>query len=163
MNIKKNKQSFFERLTGSARLEENEEFASFSEKDSDLEKESLNMEKNEDWLEEDDAQLTIDLLQDNEDIIIQSMLAGVKPDDLDVEISQEMITIRGKRKNPNPASNQEDYYCQELYWGPFSRSVLLPQEVDTEKAEASLKDGLLIIKLPKVDKERKQKLKIKSS
>jgi len=155
--MRKNKQSFFERLTGSSNVEENEEKMS-------PEKEILVNAREEDWLEEEeDAQLTIDLLQDHEHIIIQSMLAGVKSDDLDVEMSQEMIIIRGKRKNPHPVSKQDDYYTQELYWGPFSRKILLPQEVDTEKAEASLKDGLLIIKLPKVDKEKKQKLKIKSS
>ncbi|MCR4284201.1 MAG: Hsp20/alpha crystallin family protein [Parcubacteria group bacterium] len=162
--MRKNKQSFFERLTGSATIKEDDEFVSFGEEKKKLEKESLENMNNDEWLEEEEeAQLTIDLLQDHEYIIIQSMLAGVKPEDLDVEISQEMITIRGKRKNPHGGQKQEDYYCQELYWGPFSRSVLLPQEVDTEKSEASLKEGLLIIKLPKVDKERKQKLKIKSS
>jgi len=159
--MKKNKQSFFERLTGSTHAENNENFASFPEEKLDEELDDI---KNEEWLEEEeDAQLTIDLLQDHEHIIIQAMLAGVKPEDLDVEISQEMIIIRGKRKNPHTSQKTEDYYCQELYWGPFSRSVLLPQEVDTEKSEASLKEGLLIIKLPKIDKERKQKIKIKSS
>lgn len=163
--MRKNKQSFFERLTGSTTVEEGEEFVSFTDSTASLEKNTLSTLKNEEWVEEEDeeAQLTIDLLQDHEHIIIQAMLAGVKADDLDVEITQEMITIRGKRKNPHHGQKHEDYYCQELYWGPFSRSVLLPQEVDTEKAEASLKDGLLVIKLPKVDKDKKQKIKIKSS
>lgn len=162
--MKKNKQSFFERLTGSTPVAESEEFVSFTTEKRTLEKDTLYPAKNEEWLEdEEDAQLTIDLLQDHEYIIIQAMLAGVKSDDLDVEISQEMITIKGKRKNPHGGQKTEDYYYQELYWGPFSRSVLLPQEVDTEKSEASLKDGLLVIKLPKIDKEKKQKLKIKSS
>ncbi len=162
--MKKNKRSFFERLTGSSNMKDNDEYSPFEPEKRNLEENISGKIKNDDWMEEEeDAQLTIDLLQDNEYIIIQSMLAGVKPDDLDVEITQEMITIRGKRKNPNPASNQEDYYCQELYWGPFSRSVLLPQEVDSEKSEAVLKDGLLIIKLPKIDKDRKQKLKIRNS
>ncbi|PIR57751.1 MAG: hypothetical protein COU71_02385 [Parcubacteria group bacterium CG10_big_fil_rev_8_21_14_0_10_38_31] len=162
--MKKNKQSFFERLTGSVSVREEDEFVPFMEEKKILEKEVLYPSNDEDWLEdEEDAQLTIDLLQDHEYIIIQSMLAGVKSDDLDVEISQEMITIRGKRKNPHGGQKHEDYYCQELYWGPFSRSVLLPQEVDTEKSEASLKDGLLVIKLPKIDKEKKQKIKIKNS
>jgi len=162
--MKKNKQSFFERLTGSVSVREEDEFVPFMEEKKILEKEVLYPSNDEDWLEdEEDAQLTIDLLQDHEYIIIQSMLAGVKSDDLDVEISQEMITIRGKRKNPHGGQKHEDYYCQELYWGPFSRSVLLPQEIDTEKSEASLKDGLIVIKLPKIDKEKKQKIKIKNS
>lgn len=162
--MKKNKQSFFERLTGSTRVKDDDELNYSESEKRNLDENALSKVKNDDWMgEEEDAQLTIDLLQNNEYIIIQSMMAGVRPDDLDVEITQEMITIRGKRKNPNPVANQEDYYCQELYWGPFSRSVLLPQEVDTEKSEATLKDGLLIIKLPKIDKDRKQKIKIKNS
>jgi HSP20 family protein len=73
-----------------------------------------------------------------------------------------MVTIRGHREVTNEISD-EDYYSRELYWGSFSRNILLPQEIDVEGAEASEKHGLLTLKLPKLDKHRETKLKVKTN
>ena len=113
------------------------------------------------WEEEEEAQLTIDLYQTPTDIIVQTMIAGVVPDNLSIVITRDMITIRGKREE-NKAINNENYFVQELYWGAFSRTISLPEEVDPEEAEAVEKHGLLIIKLPKINKEKKTTLKVKS-
>ena len=90
------------------------------------------------------------------------MVAGVRPDDLDLSITRDMVTIKGKREESHEVEN-EDFFHKELYWGSFSRTVLLPQEIDVEASEASEKHGLLIIKLPKIDKDRQTKLKVKSN
>ena len=154
------KKSFFERLTGSVNSDsENEkdlwmENALNNRKDGDLPDDEL-FEDNE------DGQLTVDMYQTDDEIILQAIVAGVKESDLDISIAQDMITIRGERESKRTIT-KEDYYCQELYWGTFSRSMLLPQEVDPDKAIANLKDGVLTIKLPKLDKERVQKIKIKN-
>jgi HSP20 family protein len=89
------------------------------------------------------------------------MIAGVQPDNLSITITRDMITIRGKREE-NRSINDENYFVQELYWGAFSRTISLPEEVDPEEAEAIEKHGLLIIKLPKINKDKKTVLKIKS-
>jgi HSP20 family protein len=102
----------------------------------------------------------VDVYQTPTDIIIQTIVAGIKPDDLDVTLTQDMVTIKGKREDSRRLE-KENFFYQELYWGSFSRSILLPQEVDPDEAEATLKNGLLTIKLPKLDKERVQKIKIK--
>ena len=111
--------------------------------------------------EETDAELTVDLYQTNSDIIVQTMVAGVQPDNLSITITRDMITIKGKREE-NKSINSDNFFIQELYWGSFSRTISLPDEVDPEEAEAIEKHGLLIIKLPKIDKNKETKLKVKS-
>ena len=86
-------------------------------------------------------------------------MAGVRKEDLDVNITNDMVTIKGRRENDDSVV-REDYFFQELYWGPFSRSVILPSEIDTKKSKAILRDGILTIKLPKIDKEITKKLSI---
>ena len=107
-----------------------------------------------------EGQLLVDVHQTAEEIVVQAVVAGVKPEDLDVSITHEMVTIRGKRERHREVSN-DNYFYQELYWGGFSRSVMLPQEVDVDGAEATIRSGMLTIRLPKLDKERIQKLRIK--
>ncbi|MBI2120337.1 MAG: Hsp20/alpha crystallin family protein [Parcubacteria group bacterium] len=111
--------------------------------------------------EELEGQLTADVYQTNSEIIIQTMTAGVRPDDLNISITPEKVSISGKREAPRGIS-EEDYFYKELYWGAFSRTIVLPQEVVAEEAEAVEKHGLLIIRLPKLDKNKQHRIKIKS-
>ncbi len=114
-----------------------------------------------DLLEESrEGQLAVDVYQTPTDIVVKTMAAGVKPDDIDVSISRDMVTIRGTRAEARTIA-EEDYLHRELYWGTFSRTVLLPAEVDPDQAEAFARHGLLIIKLPKLDKDRQTKLKVR--
>lgn len=151
----KNKRSFFERLTGSVNVDSKDE----QEKEEILIKNNRSQE-DELFENNEEGQLTVDVYQTPDDIIIQAIVAGVKMDDLDVSITQDMLTIRGERADRRDII-KEDYYYQELYWGIFSRSILLPQEIDPDETEATLKNGVLTIKLPKLDKGRVQKIKIK--
>jgi len=115
------------------------------------------------WLAEagEDGQLTLDVYQTDKDIIIKSTIAGVDPDDLDIGFNNGMITIKGERKF-NEKIRSEDYFYQELYWGSFSRSVILPTEVDQENIEAELKNGILTVKLPKKEASNQRKIKVKT-
>jgi HSP20 family protein len=89
------------------------------------------------------------------------MAAGCRPEDLTITITRDMITIKGRREE-NKTINDDDYFVRELYWGAFSRTILLPQEVEPDSAEAIERHGLLIIRIPKIDKSRKTTLKVKS-
>lgn len=109
--------------------------------------------------ESEEGQLTIDVFQTPSDIIIKSTVAGVKPEDIDISFTNDMITIRGRRRKEDEIST-EDYYYQELYWGAFSRSVILPVEVDVDKAKADIKNGILTVKLPKSEKIKTKKIKV---
>ncbi len=167
------KRSFLERLTGSIRFEDGDEneiednFSSDSRKKNIfLTKDNLNSEdksfQSEQKQEEEmDAELTIDLYQTSNEIIVQTMVAGVHPDNLSITITRDTITLKGKREE-NQSIERDNYFVQELYWGSFSRTISLPEEVDPEGAEAIEKHGLLIIKLPKLDKNRETRLKVKS-
>ncbi|HSX25294.1 MAG TPA: Hsp20/alpha crystallin family protein [Candidatus Andersenbacteria bacterium] len=112
--------------------------------------------------EEQEGQLTVDVFQDDTSIIIQSTVAGVSPDDLDVSITNDMVTIRGERKRVYDVSEQ-DYFYQECYWGTFSRSVILPVEIDADNAEAKMKNGVLTIRIPKANIAVTRKLKVKDA
>lgn len=153
------KRSFFERLTGSITMKDELEDLDVTSKDSGKNtKESQN-----DWIEEenDEAELAVDLYQTAKDIIVQTMVAGVKPEDLELTIGRDIVTIRGKREE-NRTINDEDYFTKELYWGKFSRTISLPAEVEPEEAEATEKHGLLTVKIQKVDKEKKNSVKVRS-
>ncbi|MBI4119986.1 MAG: Hsp20/alpha crystallin family protein [Parcubacteria group bacterium] len=110
----------------------------------------------------EEGQLTIDVYQTTDEMVIKSTIAGVKQEDLEITIAADMVTVQGVRKKDEGIS-PEDYYYQELYWGPFSRSVILPHEIDTEGARAALKDGILTIRLPKFERGRTKKLRINSA
>ncbi len=161
------KRSFLERLTGSIKLDDEEDIVAphsyagpikrITVKDKDEHTEET-LESKE---EEQEAELTLDLYQTENEIIVQAMIAGVHPDNLSINMTRDSITIRGRREE-NQSVNRENYFLKELYWGTFSRTVALPEEVNIEEAEALEKHGLLIIKLPKIDKNKEAKLKVKS-
>jgi HSP20 family protein len=113
-------------------------------------------------VEEPAGELAVDVYQTPTHIVIKAMIAGVKPDDLDVSITRDMVTVRGKRER-HTEGTAGDFFFQELYWGAFSRTIVLPQEVEIEEAEATEKHGLLTVRLPKLDKGRQAKLKVKSN
>lgn len=113
-------------------------------------------------MEEGDGQLTIDVYQTPDEIVIESPIAGVRPEDLDISITAESVTIKGSRQHERKAKD-EDYFYQETYWGRFSRSIILPQEVDAEKSDASVKNGVLTIRLPKLNRQKSKKIKVSSS
>ncbi|MEK7465352.1 MAG: Hsp20/alpha crystallin family protein [Patescibacteria group bacterium] len=112
--------------------------------------------------DEADGQLTVDVYQDKDDVVVQSTVAGVNEDDLEVNITNESVTIRGKRERSDKIE-EKDFFYQECYWGRFSRSVLLPVEVDPDKSTAALKNGVLTIRMPKLSRQKAKKLKVKTS
>ena len=110
---------------------------------------------------EAEGQLTVDVYQTPEEIVVESAIAGVKSDDIDIQVTQDSIAIRGARER-NKEAKDHDYLYQECYWGRFARSIILPQEVDPEGASVTFKNGILTVRLPKVDKKKTKKLKVKN-
>lgn len=109
--------------------------------------------------EQSEGSLTVDVYRDDGDIVIQSTIAGATAADIDISILNDMVTIKGARQ-PDVKIRSNDYYYQELYWGPFSRSIILPEEVDADGAKASMKNGILSIRLPTLEKAKTKRLKI---
>jgi len=112
--------------------------------------------------QEAEGQLAIDVYQTPDEIIVESTIAGVKGDNIDVDVTSERVTIRGERGREEVVA-EGDYYYQECFWGKFSRSVILPQEIDPDRATSSLKNGVLTIQLPKLHRDRARKVKVKES
>jgi len=111
--------------------------------------------------EQSDGQLPVDVYQTPNEIVIRAFVAGVRPDELNVSISRDMVVIEGSRDERDSIIDS-DYFTRELFWGSFSRTILLPQEVDVDNSSAGAKDGLLSIILPKLDKARQTKLRVKA-
>lgn len=128
----------------------------------DSEIEENNEEQEEQWLEDDyeEGQLSIDVYQTPEAIIVKSTIAGVKSEDIDISINNDMLTIRGKREM-NEEIKEENYLYKECYWGSFSRSVILPVEVEEDKIDALLENGVLTIILPKSKSSKQISIKVK--
>lgn len=177
----RNKRSFFERLTGAINIDDYED--DFEDNDPSPREAVRHVsspipEKHiagidvrhegggprQEWLEEETAegQLTVDVYQTADHIVIRAHVAGVRPEDLDISITRDMVTIKGKREDAREVEDN-NYFYKELYWGAFSRTILLPQEIEVEDAEATEKHGLLTLRLPKIDKERQTKVKVKSN
>lgn len=164
------KKSFFERLTGSIKLsddiEEEKEVAAPSQANNSTSKipvkeNTSNTTRVVEVEEEEVGQLTVDVYQTPNEIIIQSMVAGVQPENLSIIITRDVVTIKGKREEVRGV-DKENYFIKELYWGSFARTINLPLEIEPEISEAIEKHGLLIIKLPKINKDKQTSLKVKS-
>ena len=112
--------------------------------------------------QEAEGQLAIDVYQTPDEIVVESTIAGVKGDDIDVDVTSERVTIRGERSREEVIQDG-DYYYQECFWGKFSRSVILPQEIDPDEATSVLKNGVLTIRLPKLHRDKSRKVKVKES
>lgn len=153
----KEKRSFFERLTGAIRVPDDSDSLEEGE-----EKNVRALLDDESENEPGDGELVVDVYQTHNDIVIKTMVPGVRPEDLDITITRDMVTIKGRRETERTVADN-DYFHKELYWGTFSRAILLPQEIEIEEAEAVEKHGLLIIRLPKLDKNRQQKVRVKNN
>jgi HSP20 family protein len=138
---------------------EDEETDEDQEETMETETEVQSQAQQEEWMNDFEGQLTIDMYQTKDNVIIKSTIAGVKGDDIDITIANDMVTIRGERTRDFDAS-AEDYFYQECYWGSFSRSVVLPVDVDIENVAADLKDGILTVVLPKAAKAKAKKIRV---
>jgi HSP20 family protein len=117
-------------------------------------------DKEEEWLNDYEGQLNIDMYQTKDNVIIKSTIAGVRPEDIDITVANDMVTIKGSRKKEETVS-QDDYFYQECYWGNFSRSVIVPVDIESEEIEADLKDGILTVIIPKAAKAKVKKVKVR--
>ncbi len=165
------KPSFLERLTGAVQADKYDDVLDDEHTfGADDDVPVSHFEDQHDWHDQEtdaedevqEGELPVDMYHTGEAIIIRALVAGVSPDDLDIAITRDMVVIKGKREEYREVAD-EDYYHRELFWGSFSRTLLLPEEVLIDEAEAQEKHGLLEIKLPKVDKQRSARLKVRSN
>jgi HSP20 family protein len=169
------KRSFFERLTGNLTFDDIEDEdvspnvelkkieADLHERERELRPNfpQFSVREQQKALEEEVGELPIDLYETPNEIILQTLIAGVVPENLSINITRDTVTVSGRREE-NKSISKDNYHINELYWGAFARTVKLPTEVDIDGAEAIERHGMLMIKLPRLDKARKANLKVKS-
>ncbi len=108
---------------------------------------------------EEEGELAVDLYETPTELILQAIIGGVKIDNLDISITNDMITIKGKRVKEDDEEIEKVYY-NECFWGLFSRALILPKEVNADKVKATLKNGLLTVRLPKLEKTKEKTIRI---
>jgi HSP20 family protein len=163
------KPSFLERLTGAAPGEDYDRILDDNRHFGDDEAEEEQTDEDDNWQGEPGAtrgpqegELPVDMYQTNDTIVIRALVAGVSPTDLDISITRDMVTIRGVREEFQE-THEDNYQNRELFWGSFSRSILLPEEIVIDEAEAQEKHGMLEIRLPKLDKQRSTQLRVRTN
>lgn len=166
--------SFFNKLKGGMGIEEEKEVT--QEKPKAKKKSKVEVEKNPETkseskkeskpqkLEQDDSskeegQLAIDVYETDDEIVLQSTIGGIKAENLDVSIEDDMVTIRGSRENKIEKEGKK-YFYQECYWGSFMRKLILPEEVDPSRSKAVIKEGILTLSMPKIHRKTKKKITV---
>ncbi len=109
-----------------------------------------------------EGELVVDVFETHSDFVVLAAIAGVQIKDLDISIEKDMMVIKGDRSDPHEHPGKK-YFYQECYWGPFSRKIVLPENIDTENADAQMDKGMLTIKIPKVDPAKSSKAEVEES
>jgi HSP20 family protein len=158
------KPSLLDRITGAT---EQDDFDDFFEEERGVDSESEQprmpeKQRNVEWSDAGDIEeLPVDVYQTNGFVVVKALISGVSPNNVDISLTRDMVTVKGTREDEREVED-DGYFQKELYWGSFSRTILLPEEVDVEQAEAYEKHGVLVIRLPKINKAKQTKLKVKS-
>ena len=116
------------------------------------------MENTKNW-DNPKGQLVVDVYETDTEIVVQSAIAGVKNNDIDISIENDILIIKGERQNPTKDDNRK-YYIEECYWGPFSKEIILPKEIDTSRIDAKIKEGILTIRMQKIERAKNKKISI---
>jgi len=106
-----------------------------------------------------EGQLVVDVYETDKELIIQSAIAGIKNEQINVSLENDVLIIRGERENPNKDKDKR-YFLKECYWGPFSKEIILPREIDTSKIDAKVKEGILTVRMPKIEREKNKKIEV---
>lgn len=128
-----------------------------------MKKNTLEVEKadNKEWSEVE-GELTVDVYQTEKEIVVISAVAGVKHENLDISVIDDVLIIKGSRISP-PKEKGADYFTQECYWGNFSKRIIITDEIDPSKIDALMKEGILTIKIPRIIRKTKESIKVKNS
>jgi HSP20 family protein len=144
----------------------NEEIIPMPEQNEDTKPEEAPLMEPESFMADPDAeeelegQLAVDMFQTKDSIVLKSTIAGVRPENIDVSVNENILTITGERVQEEEVK-EKDYYMQECYWGEFSRSVEIPADFDPEGISAEIKDGILTVIVPKTEKSKPKKIQVK--
>ena len=118
--------------------------------------ENKKIKKGKSWLSKQ-GELTVDVYQTEENIVIQTAIAGIKKEDIEIITEKDMVVIKGVRERPTEEEVKE-FFIEECFWGPFSREIVLPEETDPSRIKATMKQGVLTVKVPRIEREKRRKI-----
>jgi HSP20 family protein len=104
----------------------------------------------------------VDISENDSEVTVKAVLPGIKPEDVDITVSEGVLTIRGQTRQEQTEENA-NYYRREIRYGSFARSVPLPTRVNQDQADAEFKDGMLAIRLPKAEESRPKSIRVKGA
>ena len=104
---------------------------------------------------------SVDMYQTDNEIVVKAAIPGVKTDDVQINVTGELLTIKGEVKEKEEVK-EKAYHLREQRWGTFERSIALPTEVIADKAKAEFENGVLTITLPKAEEVRPKSINIKT-
>ncbi len=107
-----------------------------------------------------EGELAIDAFETDKEIVIQSPIGGISAKDINIAVEDGMLIIRGTRSKPRLNNQNIKYFYQECFWGPFSKRIILPEEIDIKKAKASIKNGVLTLKIPKLKPKMRAQIEV---
>lgn len=105
------------------------------------------------------GQLVVDVYETDKELVVQSAIAGIKNDQIDVSLDNDILIIKGEREDPSKEKDKR-YFLKECYWGSFSKEIILPREIDTGKIDAKVKDGILTVRMQKIEKAKNKKIEV---
>jgi HSP20 family protein len=108
-----------------------------------------------DWLSSTEGKLSVDVVESRDEIIVRSAISGVRASDLDMSLSDDTLTIRGTRSHECEESRHDQVHVQECHWGTFSRTVILPSVIDPDTVDATLRRGILTVRMKKVEMDKR--------
>jgi len=111
------------------------------------------VENSENEIFDPEGELVVDVFETDSNFVVLAAIAGIQIKDIDISVEKEMMVIKGDRCNPH-SDPEKKYFYQECYWGPFSRKIVLPENIKIEDASAQMDKGLLTIKIPKSEKNK---------
>lgn len=128
------------------------------------EKETIltSFKKDDKWLKPE-GELTVDIYQTEKHIIIRSVIAGIKMSDINIVLEGDILVIKGERKRPRDTEEIKTCFSQECHWGLFSKKIILPVSIDEENIEATMKNGILELKMRIINSSGQKEIKIKKA
>lgn len=114
-------------------------------------------------LGDNEGRLALDIFDTEETLFIVAPMAGVDANEVEITISEDVLTVRGKRVFPEKLPQAKNFYTEECFWGAFSRSIVLPSAVNSADIKAKMKKNILVIAIPKAKKVKSKKILVEES
>lgn len=129
-----------------------------TDKKSEIKVEATNISETAKKWNASEGQLVVDVYETASELVIQSAIAGIKNEDIDIALEDDILVIKGERINPVNETEEKNYFTRECYFGPFYREIIIPREIDTSRIDANIKNGMLTIRMPKIERAKNKKI-----